>query len=304
MDAKCPTTDGKPRTLGVDECEKPMNCALLYSGFLEALNHYSNLLLVIVTVVYVVLSWKNLRAFQRSVQIERESKHLDEIKAVVASPILNWINEVEAPLKGVGSRCLVSVQTQDGTDTPSPFQITVTSIPIQGLSEQLYADAMTKHFPDQLKEYDSFRRIVDQLMNDVALLGRECCEELWKTTRLPPPKVNDRSGNFVDFERLVQGCLRFAVCGLKPVYYFQDSMVSGSRTARVQNVQEAVATGSEENMKDWLPEAIEFVESRWRQSKMSDRITRTLQDAESLRGRIRDIGFMQLLPGTCKYVGR
>ncbi len=62
------------------------------------LNDYANLLLVItnlvlviITAVYVWLTWHSLKALREGSLREREALHLQEIKDSVIQPIVEWI---------------------------------------------------------------------------------------------------------------------------------------------------------------------------------------------------------------------
>src|SRR3984885_8761539 len=93
---------------------------LSYPVWLENLNHYSNLLLVVLTaasvgttIAYVVLTRKNLKEFQRSIRQERAAKHLDDIREHVVSPIHNWVEVVSQTLAGTGSYNLLRLEQLD-----------------------------------------------------------------------------------------------------------------------------------------------------------------------------------------------
>jgi hypothetical protein len=279
-----------------------------YPTWLEFLNHYSNLLLVILslasvvtTIVYVVLTRQNLVAFQRSIRREREAKHLDDVREHVVSPIVGWIDVVFATLSGVGSYHLIKLQRSD-TSPREPWQICSTTFPIVEFHAQLYSDAVQKHFPRELTKYDSFRNVLGALLDDIAAFGRSCCEELWKATELPPPNVFDRTIPFVSFEEIVQAWLRFAVCGLEPVFFCQGG-TDNARGLFMQGNPVAMATDLEENITVWLPRAFRLLDDRWKHEKLGSRVAETRRDAELLRVTMLDIHFAQNLSGDCKYLG-
>src|SRR5260370_7659197 len=61
------------------------------TSFVDWLNRYASLLLVIITAVYAYLTWKTLKVLERSNLREREAQHLGDIKTQVVSPILQWL---------------------------------------------------------------------------------------------------------------------------------------------------------------------------------------------------------------------
>jgi len=279
-----------------------------YPTWLEFLNHYSNLLLVILslasvvtTIVYVVLTRKNLIAFQRSIRREREAKHLDDIREHVVSPIVGWIGLVYETLSGVGSYNLVKLQRSDAKPQ-EPFEICSMTFPMLDFHAQLYSDAIQKHFPKELPKYESFRNVLSSLLDDIAAFGRTCCEELWQTTELRPPNVFDRTIPFVSFEEIVQAWLRFGVCGLEPGYSCQGG-TGNARGLFMQGNSVALATDLEENITVWLPKTFKLLNERWKHEKLGNRVAETLRDAELLRVAMLDIHFAQSLCGDCKYLG-
>jgi hypothetical protein len=281
---------------------------LSYPAWLENLNHYSNLLLVVlsavsvgITIVYVVLTRKNLKEFQRSIRQERAAKHLDDIKEHVASPILDWVNLVQQTLGGTGSYNLLRLEQPDSR-IRQPFESHPAHFPMNGFHAQIYSDAIQKHFPNELAQYDSFRNALNSLLDDVVEFARTSCESLWKTTKLSPPNVFDRTVPFVSFEEIVQAWLRFAVCGLKPDYSFQSASAN-RKGLFIQGNINALASDIEESIAVWLPDVFKRLDERWKFEKFGSRVARTLTDAESLRVAMLDIQFAQNLRGECKYLG-
>src|ERR1019366_8236828 len=76
-------------------------------SFLQILNPYANLLsafitflLLGLTAVYVVLTWRNLKVFERTSLHEHRLRHLEDIKRLVAVPIREWFEQVLRALEG------------------------------------------------------------------------------------------------------------------------------------------------------------------------------------------------------------
>src|SRR5207302_319298 len=67
---------------------------------LKFLNQYANLLLVLITAIYVWLTWRNLNALQRASLRGRELRHLDDIKRYVIRPATKWLDAVVSTLNG------------------------------------------------------------------------------------------------------------------------------------------------------------------------------------------------------------
>ena len=58
-----------------------------FSGFLDLLNRYSNILVALATLVYVVLTYRMLRALRRESTRELRLRHLQDIKEKVVQPL-------------------------------------------------------------------------------------------------------------------------------------------------------------------------------------------------------------------------
>jgi hypothetical protein len=168
------------------------------TALLDWLNRYANLLLAIITAVYVYLTWKTLKALERSSLRDREAKHLADIKAQVVTPILRWLDfGVVEKLRGRGDP--LGIMSALGYE-PSPHAPRQLYPPylqmIEGFSPDLYEHAMQEHFT-QLHKYKAFREMIEQFFGTLAGFGNKCCAEIQALTSLPR-YGGDRSKNYVD----------------------------------------------------------------------------------------------------------
>jgi hypothetical protein len=149
----------------------------------------TNLLLVIITTVYVWLTWHSLRALREGSLREREALHLQEIKDSVIQPIVLWIRgtvvgrftSTSPALLGVWggydgnprqfshtiddpftARRRLSVLAE--LDAPDPLA-SWTSTENGRISQFLFNHAKEAHFRAELREFD-------RLLTDVRLLAR------------------------------------------------------------------------------------------------------------------------------------
>jgi hypothetical protein len=273
-------------------------------GFIESLNHYSNLLLVIITAIYAWLTWKSLNALQRSNLLEREAKHLDDIKMSVSTPILLRISEILEIINGERNIVIVRDARLDAPEGITPeraYQICRVSMN-PNYSYGLYQDARKHHFQDQLNKFESFTKIFETLLIDIAEFGRACCDEMYKVVGLPSAGINDRRGTFIDYESFFQVCSRYLLFGLPPEFSV-DIEGKDFSTISSQYNQNVIARDLSSNMSWIVPKLTDLVETRWRESGFRERISRTREDAESVRTAIQDIQFTLALSGKCKYVG-
>ncbi|MGC2331315.1 MAG: hypothetical protein WA581_07675 [Candidatus Acidiferrales bacterium] len=239
-----------------------------------------------------------------STRNEREVRHLENIRASVVQPILQWTYEVLALLEGRGANNLVAVrQVDDPAENPKPFYISEIIVPANTLSELLLADARQNHFPSQLSKYDSAARKFHQFFADVAEFARTCCDELEKETTLPRPKFNDRSEDCFDIESFVQACIRCIPHGTKIHWHTQPGMTQGRVTAWFHGTGAAIAHNTEANLKEWIPRDIEIVTERWSESGLAPRLKSLREEFESVKSEMLEVELFETLPGTCKYLG-
>jgi hypothetical protein len=278
---------------------------LLLKHLLDALNAYANLLLVIVTIVYVVLNYKSLAAFRDSQLKGSQSRHLDEIKVHVVDPILLWLNEIIDTLAGLGTSFLTTVEwVEDDNRIPRRMKCRPRRFPVNNLSESLLEDAQRAHFPDEIRKYKSFKHISEQLFEDIYSFANECCEALKTTTDLPRLNSINREERFASLDELVHACLPYLLLGEKPKYGLEEAYPTTLMMVRVHNYPAyPVAGDSQVELERWLPRAIDLIQEGWRTRKFTGRITDVRASAEALRDEIQSIQFMQELTGRCKFVG-
>jgi len=270
-------------------------------AFLVALlNQYANLLLAIITGVYVYLTWKTLKALERSGLRDLENKHLADIKAQVVTPMLRWLDfGVMEKLRGRDDAVGIMYALGYEPSFHAPRQLYPPNLQhIEGFSPDLYEHAKQEHFT-QFHKYKAFREMVEQFFGTLAEFGNKCCSEIQALTSLPRYD-GDRNKNYFDCEGAVQFCLREIVGGREPRFYINTD--KGVSTATTAYSSEGVARGPDEEVKKWLDQSTKLIEKSWGDARLRERIQLTLDDAEKLRDTIRQIELTYALPKSCKYV--
>ncbi|MGH9708298.1 MAG: hypothetical protein ACRD5R_16205 [Candidatus Acidiferrales bacterium] len=279
-------------------------CHLTYPAWLEAFNHYSNLLLVVVTLAYVVLTWRSNRALRESQSRVARSHHLEDIKANVVTPLLNWLEEAISCLSAIGTRYLTDVQPiSDSHNISIGYRLCPRRIQVENLSGELLDDASEHHFPEELSQYKAFQQVLENLFDDIYEFSNECCEEIRRFVALPHLTSINRNGKFESIEELVHACLLPILAGVEPFFNLRGASPDAEKAVFIHTYPAAIAADSEENIKRWLPEAIQLIKDQWKAKKFPRRIADMKEDAASLRGAVQSVGFMQEIPGNCKYIG-
>ncbi len=270
------------------------------ASFVDWLNRYANLLLVVITAAYAYLTWKTLKVLERSNLREREAQHLADIKSQVVSPILQWLElSIMERLRGRGDPVIIMYAIGYEPSLRAPRQLYPANLQIDSLSQDLYEHAMREHFT-QLRKYKDFREIVEQLFGALADFGNKCCADIQKLTSLPPFD-GDGGKNFVNCEGAVQFCLRAIIGGHEPKFYPRSAQ-TGITVVTTMFSSDEIARGPDAEIQQWLGDIQKLIEESWNAARLRERVQRTLDDAEKLRDTIRQIELTYALPRSCKYV--
>jgi hypothetical protein len=269
--------------------------------FVDWLNRYANLLLVIITAAYAYLTWKTLKVLERSNLREREAQHLEDIKTQVVSPILQWLDlSVMEKLKGQGGLADAVVIMGSPRSESWPRQLYPANLQIDGFSPDLYEHAKSEHF-GQLRKYQAFREMLAQFLGTLADFANKCCADIQPLTSLPP-FAGDRSKNIVDCEGVVQACLRGIIGGSGAQFYIAAEHTGSTIVTSPYSSGEVIARGPDAEIQQWLDKSKKLIEKSWNDAHLRGTVQRMLDDAEKLRDTIRQIELTYALPKYCKYV--
>lgn len=281
-------------------CQEMSWVASAIRTVLAWLNNYANLLLAIITVAYVYLTWKTLKALERSSLREREAQHLADIKAQVVSPIIQWLEFVIVEtLRGRHDPLIIMTAVGHEPSLHAPRQLYPPVLKIGGLSHDLYEHAMHDHF-ETLNKYRAFREMLEQFFGTFVDFGNKLCGVIQKLTSLAPYD-GDNSKNFVQCEAVVQFCLRAMLGGNEPKFYTIPEH-TGFTIVTTCYSSEVIARGPDAEIQRWLAESKKLIAKMWDAARFRETSQRTLEDAERLRDTIRQIELTYGLPKECKYV--
>ncbi len=200
-----------------------------------------------------------------------------------------------------GDPAMIMGAMQHGSQTSQYAcrQLYPANLMIDGFSPDLYEHAASVHFPE-LRKYNAFRTMMEQLLGAFAAFGNKCCVDIGHLTSLPA-FAGDRSKDLIDCEGIVLFFLRETIAGVEPKFYIAAEH-TGSTIVTSAYSSEVVARGPDEEIRRWLEKSRELIEKHWSDSRLRERIQRTLDDAEKLRDSIRQVELTYALSGRCKYI--
>jgi len=277
---------------------------------LDLLNRYGNLLLVIVTTAYVVLTWRNVKALQSASLREREQRHLQDIKQNVAEPLIEWIDS-EALAKLSGRSPLIQVKTLAVPNPKAPLgewsfdylrHLDSTLEEARGVSSALLTHTRQVHFRTQLLELEGFERTVRQAVSECVALARGCADRSASSTTLLRTAMDDRVTNAADSDSLVEICLRDILLGRPKPYIGFQSFGAGELQVRDGFSGRIIAKGPEGVARSWAENGVAQVQDEWAKSGLGRKMQALLEDAAGVRRTLEAIQFTYALLEDCEYV--
>jgi hypothetical protein len=280
---------------------------------IDTLNRYANLLLVVITAAYVWLTWRTLKALQRTSLREREVSHIDDIKRYVVRPVIAWLESQAVPKLRDGLQLplvlvkAVSVpRTRAGLGEPQcdwRLELTHTFEDPHVTSHELFAHVAQIHFPKQLREFEAFTGGLRQLASDCAAFSRNCADKIADSTRLRRSPAAANAPEFADSDTLVEVCLRDTIAGMpKPQVGFESPAAGALQVNDIYHGR-ALGKGLTEPTKVWAEAGVAYFQEQWAKSKLPERIRDLSEAADAVHRTFEGLEFTFVLPSDCEYIG-
>lgn len=304
------------------------------------LNHNTNLLLVVanfllvvVTVIYVFLTWRTLKALERASRKDLELRHLEDIKSSVAEPVLGWLEEIFNALGGRpwGNKTLLWIGPEPVPKKEAPVEESPYDYPweirpeptlqepgaegVLGsgdgtggvLQKAIFSDARRRHFRSQISRLETFLRTWQTFLSDLAAFTADCARNLQSEAGLPHvPATGSSLDEFANADYLVESCIRQIIRGTPCHFEFPPAgprsdlvcVTDRSRQGR------SIAQGRNgDRLKAWVAAGSGYVKAQWENNAFSDQVRRLLSETQKVRAEIESIKLTHFLPGDCVYVG-
>lgn len=295
-------------------------------GILEILNHFANLisacvtsLLVILTSIYVVLTWRNLKELQRASSREHKLRHLADIKTLVSGPILEWLDSEALPkLRGgppaqaliiMNSIPVRKQHTQVGDALYEYRDELGSSLSFSGtlgadlFNNDLFDDARRNHFPRQLDSVLNFVNESQKFAEEIVHFCKEWVNYIASRTTLPRRAAP--GSELADPQVFVEVCVRCLLAGEPPNFRRTNPPPAPGVVEFVDSASPTriVARGMSAQVLSWMNESKSYVESQWQENRMGKKGNLLIQEAATVRQACDALQLTYVLPGECEYVG-
>jgi len=290
------------------------------------LNFYANLFLVVITTIYVGLTWRTLKALREASLHEREALHLREIKDKVVEPIVSWIADTLVPRFSGGSPLILTVSTianksrvvthtvddpfsarqrlKLASDDKSVDALNVwVSTETGRIAPLLFREAKANHFPKELSQFDALLEEVRDVTESLTKLANDCVGDL-VTQKLPCAATYQAQNTMAEWaspadlavvcvESLLQGKSNVAV-------EFQGA--AQPRTLVDSRNAGLARSADEENVRHWAELGFEKTRRRWETMQLTARIASLLKHSVSVGRTVEELSFTQALGVECRLV--
>lgn len=277
----------------------------------HALNEYANLLLVIVTIVYVLVTWGTLVALKLASLRDREASHLRDIRELVVSPLVQWLDgdaisrlDGRMPIVNISESATPRRNAQLGEDQFERRRTIKETLVVPQVVTVLYSDSKRLHFASQLAVFEEFRDDLLKFASDCSELATRCADKIASSTTFTRGWAWNNIPNVADSDLLVVACIRSFMQGLGLPEVSRTFPAPGGEevTANIFS-QTKLVVGDQSRVDTWLQFGVETVRSAWTEEGFADRRDALLRRANEIRDKLDEITFTHSLGDDCPFVG-
>lgn len=277
----------------------------------HALNEYANLLLVIVTIVYVLVTWRTLVALKLASLRDREASHLRDIRELVVSPLVQWLNadaisrlDGRMPIVNISESATPRSDAPLGEDQFERRRIIKDTLVVPEFVIVLYSDSKRFHFASQLGVFDEFRDDLLKFASDCSEFATRCADKIASSTTFTRGCAWNNIPNIADSDSLVAACIRAFMQGLRLPEVTRTFPAPGGEevSANIASSTKLVA-GDQSRVEAWLTAGVETVRSAWADGGFAGRRDELLRRAKDVQDKLDEITFTHSLGADCPFVG-
>jgi len=288
-----------------------MGLVEVFKECFRALNEYANLLLVVVTIVYVLVTWRTLVALKLASLRDREASHLRDIRELVVSPLVQWLNgdaisrlDGRMPIVNISESATPRSDAQLGEDQFARRRTIKGTLVVPEFVTVLYSDSRRFHFASQLALFEEFRDDLLKFASDCSEFAVRCADKIASSTTLTRGWAWNNVPNVADSDSLVVACIRALMQGLRLPEVTRTFPAPGGEevSANIASPTKLV-TGDRSRVDAWLTAGVETVRSAWAEESLADRRDELLRRARDVGGKLDEITFTHSLGDDCPFVG-
>ena len=260
-----------------------------------------------ITLAYVILTSKMLRAMRRDSLREHRFRHLDDIKANVVQPLLSWLDSFAIPPLDGSALPIIAA------DTPIPRpDAPLGDINIHyrrhlepprsvkaGLQVGLFKHAKEHHFRAELSALEEFEGREKELLAEMAAIGRECADAIATMTTLQRGSSSS-GGTYVDSDFFVAACFKDFLAGIRSQATRVEMM--GGNLQLFHSHGGNFANGPRDQIEEWWKSAAAAVTNCWKKNDFAVRAKELTAEAHAVGEHIRGLEFTYDLRGDCGYI--
>jgi hypothetical protein len=290
------------------------------------LNFYANLFLVVITTIYVGLTWRTLKALKEASLHEREALHLREIKDRVVEPIVSWIANTLVPRFSGDSPLILTVSTIAGKSrvvthtVDDPFSArqrlklasddwSVDALNVWVSTETgriapfLFREAKANHFPKELSQFDVLLEEARDVTESLTKLANDCVVDL-VTEKMPFAATYEAQNTMPEWTSPVDLAV---VCVASLLQGRSNVAVEFQGTGQPRTLVDSRKTGlaraaDEEHVRHWAELGFEKTRRRWETMQLTAKIASLLKCSLSVRQTVEELLFTQALGVDCALV--
>lgn len=277
-------------------------------SFLHWLKDYANVLVALATLMYVVLTYRMLRALRRQSTRELRLRHLEDIKSQVVEPMLQWIESKAIPvLKGEQNLVFVTsapIQREKVALGEPVFdfrrELAVQINPGDARRGHLFVHARDIHFRKELSAAEFLIAELDGFLSDCLALAKNWADEMASaTTLVRGPASTQEFADSDYFAALSLKCLAGQVSPQLRV----NVPAPGGLEIFDSYTSTQIARGPTEVTRSWHENAWKVAREGWQGSGFARRLKELLTEAALVGELVSRLRLTYDLKGDCEYIG-
>jgi hypothetical protein len=274
----------------------------------ESIGSAVGVLSVAINTLYVILTYQMLTAMRRDSLREHRLRHLGDIKAQIAQPLLNWLDSNVMPVldgrqPSLLARDVPLSKTAELTGQISAeykTQLTTRLQPPLEIDSSLFRHAKEYHFASELGAFENFESEVRRFFSQMLAVGRDCADDIASTTTLS--RYSTVVTTYARSDKFVMACFQDLLGEREPQFNLCEAYPDDLIELDHPCVGD-IARGQRDAVTKWSAEARKRVTERWASTNLGSRARQLIAKARIVQEELRLMELTYDLGKDCAYVG-